>query len=84
MLRGYAPRYSADKSSNGIISFDFDVHRRQSEMHVSNLIISCYKCHAVSGLEIRVVLWPQSTRTSGGPPDCATWWSGGLLETFNH
>ena len=47
MLRGYAPRYSADKSSNGIISFDFDVHRRQSEMHVSNLIISCSKCHAV-------------------------------------
>ena len=37
-----------------------------------------------AGLEIRVVLWPQSTRTSGGPPDCATWWSGGLLETFNH
>ena len=36
------------------------------------------------GLEMRVVLWPQSTRTSGGPPDSATWWSGGLLETFSH
>ena len=34
----------------------------------------------VSGLEIRVVLWPQSTKTSVGPPDCARWWSGGLLE----
>ena len=35
-----------------------------------------------AGLEIRVVLWPQSTRTSGGPPDSAMWWSGGLLETL--
>ena len=34
-----------------------------------------------AGLEIRVVLWPQSTRTSGGPPDSAMWWSGGLMET---
>ena len=34
------------------------------------------------GLEIRVVLWPQSTKTSVGPPDDAMWWSGGLL--FNH
>ena len=37
-----------------------------------------------AGLEIRVVLWPQSTRSSGGPPDSAMWLSGGLLETFNH
>ena len=36
-----------------------------------------YRC---SGLEIRVVLWPQSTKTSVGPPDSAKWWSGGLLE----
>ena len=33
-----------------------------------------------TGLEIRVVLWPQSTKTSAGPPDSARWWSGGLLE----
>ena len=39
---------------------------------------------SLAGLEIRVVLWPQSTRTSGGPPDSAIWWSGGILETFNH
>ena len=31
-------------------------------------------------LEIRVVLWPQSTKTSVGPPDSDRWWSGGLLE----
>ena len=31
------------------------------------------------GLEITVVLWPQSTRTCGGPPDSATWWSGGVF-----
>ena len=37
-----------------------------------------------AGLGIRVVLWPQSTRTSGGPPESAMWWSGGVLETFNH
>ena len=36
----------------------------------------------MSGLEIRVVLWPQPTRTSGGPPDSVMWWSGGLLETL--
>ena len=35
-----------------------------------------------SGLEIRVVLCPQSTRTSGGPPYSAMWWSGGLLESI--
>ena len=34
----------------------------------------------MSGLEIRVVLWPQSTRTSGGPPAISMWWSGGLLK----
>ena len=33
-----------------------------------------------TGLEIRVVLWPQSTKSSVGPPDSAMWWSGGLLE----
>ena len=32
-----------------------------------------------SGLEIRVVPWPQSTKSSVGPPDSARWWSGGLL-----
>ena len=37
-----------------------------------------------SGLEIRVVLWPQSTKTSVGPPDSARWWSGGLLEKNHH
>ena len=37
-----------------------------------------------AGLKIRVVLWPQSTKTSFGPPDIAMGWSGGLLETFNH
>ena len=35
-----------------------------------------------AGLEIRVVLWPQSTKTSVGPPDISTWWSGGLLKTL--
>ena len=35
-----------------------------------------------TGLEIRVVLWPQSTKTSVGPPDISTWWSGGLLKTL--
>ena len=35
------------------------------------------------GLKTRVVLWPQSTKTSVGPPDSAMWWSGGLLKTFN-
>ena len=35
-----------------------------------------------SGLEIRVVLCPQSTKTSVGPPDISTWWSGGLLKTL--
>ena len=30
--------------------------------------------------EIRVVLWPQSTKTSVGPPDISMWWSGGLLK----
>ena len=46
-------------------------------------VLSCDKLPlAISGLEIRVVLWPQSTRTSGGPPDSAMWWSGGLLETL--
>ena len=34
----------------------------------------------MAGLEIRVVLWPQSTKTSAGLPDSARWWSGGLLE----
>ena len=33
-----------------------------------------------TGLKIRVVLWPQSTKTTGGPPDSARWWSGGLLK----
>ena len=33
-----------------------------------------------SGLEIRVVLWPQSTKTTVGPPDSARWWSGGPLK----
>ena len=33
--------------------------------------------HGYPGLEIRVVLWPQSTKTSVGPPDNARWWSGG-------
>ena len=33
-----------------------------------------------AGLEIRVVRWPQSTKTSVGPPDICMWWSGGLLE----
>ena len=35
-----------------------------------------------SGLEIRVVLWPQSTKTSVGPPAISMWWSGGLLKTL--
>ena len=43
----------------------------------------CYNNKTYAGLEIRVVLWPQSTKTSVGPPDGAMWWSGGLLETFN-
>ena len=30
---------------------------------------------ACTGLEIRVVLWPQSTKTSVGPPDISMWWS---------
>ena len=42
------------------------------------LKVAVYK--TCSGLEIRVVLWPQSTKTSVGPPDSARWWSGGLLE----
>ena len=33
----------------------------------------------ISGLEIWVVLWPQSTKTSVGPPDSARWWSGAGL-----
>ena len=37
-------------------------------------------CPVRPGLEIRVVLWPQSTKTSVGPPDSARWWSGGVLE----
>ena len=35
-----------------------------------------------AGLEIRVVLWPQSSKTSVGPPDISMWWSGGLLKTL--
>ena len=33
-----------------------------------------------TGLEIRVVLWPQSTNTYAGQPDSDVWWSGGLLK----
>ena len=32
------------------------------------------------GLNIRMVLWPQSTNISVGPPDISMWCSGGLLE----
>ena len=48
-------------------------------------IASVYECLTLGKLvTIRVVLWPQSARTSGGPPDSGMWWSGGLLEIFNH
>ena len=36
-----------------------------------------------AGLKIRVVLWPQSTKTYAGPPDSAMWWSGGLLKKLS-
>ena len=37
-------------------------------------------CLGSTGLEIRLVLWPQSTKTSVGLPDSDMWWSCGLLE----
>ena len=52
--------------------------------HKNNIksTLAWQKCTAytMANVEIRVVLWPQSTKTSVGPPDGARWWSGGLLE----
>ena len=45
--------------------------------HINN------RCGDRAGLKIRVVLWPQSTKTFVEPPDSAVWRSGGIPETFN-
>ena len=37
-----------------------------------------------SRLKIRVVLWPQSTKTSVGPPDSDRWWSGDFYWKSHH